>query len=215
MALLFLALITTTVTLGQKYLTANIRAKADSILRTYIGDTVFYKYCTYDTNTYYEYKNIFNKSKWQTLTKVKKTKGKFVNIDMRWFLSIPYPKCPAFSKIGGMTSFVLDSLLRPKEKPYLDFIPDFYWNKDSCHLISKEEALAIARQQNLKSGIDSLRAFIQYNTDTKKFTWEVSQTLWSKKDSQNNNYGEDEIVIIDAATGGIESHETQFFSAVY
>jgi hypothetical protein len=212
--LLFIVGLTTNV-VGQKYLTADIKSKADSILKTYIGDTVFNKYCVYDTNTYYEYKNYFGKSKWETLNKFKKTKGTFVEVDMRWFLSIPYPQCPSFNKVSGMTSFVLDSLLNPKGKPYLNFIPDFYWNKDSCHLISKEKALTIARQQELKPGIDTLNAIIKYDTKTKNFSWEVRQTLWTKKDAYRNDYGESEIVTIDALTGEIRSHQTQTFSTVY
>ncbi len=62
----------TTFVFGQKYMTADIRAKADSILRIHIGDTVFSNYCFYDTDTYYEYRDIFGKSHWEILNKFKK-----------------------------------------------------------------------------------------------------------------------------------------------
>ena len=146
----------TTFVFGQKYMTADIRAKADSILRIHIGDTVFSNYC------YYEYRDIFGKSHWETLNKFKKTKGKFVKVDVRWNLVIPYPTCIAFDTIRGKTSFVLDKLLRPTQTPYLDFVPDFYWTKDSCQLINRDEALAIAKRQNLKTAIDTLKANIKY-----------------------------------------------------
>ena len=200
---------------GQKYLTADIKSKADSILRIYLGEFVFNNYCSYDINTYYEYKGIFGKTHWETLNKFKKTKGKFVKVDMRWNLAIPYPVCPAFDTIRGKTSFLIDNLLRPAGKPYLEFIPDFYWNKDSCYLINREKAFTIARQQNLKIGIDKMKARIIYDSKTKTFTWEVSQTLWSKKDGFNNDYGESEIVSIDAITGKVKSHEILTFSSLY
>ena len=200
---------------GQKYLTADIRTKADSILRTYIGDTVFSNHCFYDTDTYYEYRDIFGKSHWETLNKFKKTKGKFVKADVRWNLFIPYPTCIAFDTIKGKTSFVLDNLLRPTQTPYLDFVPDFYWTKDSCHLINRDEALTIAKRQNLKTAIDTLKATINYDRKTKTFSWEVSQTLWIKKNGLNDNYGESEIVTIDAKTGKVISHHNVRFDPVY
>ena len=206
--------ITTSVS-GQKYLTADIRAKADSILRTHICDTVFLNHCFYDTDTYYEYNNIFGKSHWETLNKFKKTKGKFVKVEVRWNLIIPYPTCIAFDTIKGKTSFVLDNILRPTQTPYLDFVPDFYWTKDSCQLINMDEALKIAKRQNLKTGIDTIKANIKYDSKTKTFSWEVSQTLWTKKDGYKNDYGEIEIVTINALTGEIKSHQTHTFSTVY
>ncbi len=210
--LLIFTLITTV--FGQKYLTTNIRSKADSILKTYIGDTVFYNYCSYNADTYYEYKNIFGKSHWVTLNKFKRTKGKFIGANIRWHLNIPYPKCTAYDTISGITSLNFDSLLRPTEKPNLNFIPDFYWKNQDCRLISKDEALNIAKHQNLKSGIDSLNAIINYDI-SKTFTWEVSQILWTKKDGFNNDYGEMERIFIDASTGEVKLHETVSFFPVY
>jgi len=211
---IFLGLITSV--FGQKYLTAEVKAKADSILKLYIGDTVFSNYCFYDKDTHYEYRDIFGNHHWETLNKFKKTKGKFVNVDMRWKLIIPYPSCTAYTTIKGNTSIVLDSLLRPIQKPYLDFIPDFYWTNDSCNLINKEKALTIAKRQNLKVGIDTLEATINYDSKTKIFFWEVSQTLWIKKDSSNNNYGKKEIITIDAKTAEIKRHEiVEFHQVVY
>jgi len=204
-----------TTVFGQKYLTADIRAKADSILRSYVGDTVFANYCFYDTDTYYEYTDIFGQSAWETLHQVKKTKGKFVKLDVRWHLSIPYPTCVAFDSIKGVTSIILDSLLRPAQMPYLDFVPDFYSTKGICYLMKREEALTIAKRQNLKTSIDTLKANIKYDSKTKTFSWQVSQTLWTKKDAFKNDYGEIEVVTIDALTGEIKSHQTIFFSAIY
>jgi hypothetical protein len=212
LTILMLTVSLSTTIFGQKYLTADIKSKADSILRIYIGEFVFNNYCSYDINTYYEYKGIFGKTHWETLNKFKKTKGKFVKVDMRWNLAIPYPVCPAFDTIRGKTSFIVDNLLRPTGKPYLEFIPDFYWTKDSCHLICEDEALTIAKQQNLKTAVDKPKVKLYYITKSKYFFWEVSQTLWTKKDSYNNDYGEIEVVSIDAKTGEIISHETIPFS---
>lgn len=205
----------TTLTFGQKLLCSDIKSTADSILKTFIGDTTFSKHCFYDAYTSYEYRDIFVKPHWERLNKSKKTKGQFVKAEVRWNLIIPYPTCVAYDTIKGQAYLVLDSLLRPMQNPYLDFVPDFYWAKDSCHLITREEALTIAKRQNLKMGIDSLKATIKYDIQTKTFSWEVSQTLWNKKNALNHNYGEIEIVTIDATTGKVISHERKRYTPVY
>jgi hypothetical protein len=212
---IFLTITLTTTVCGQRYLCADIQAKADSILRNYISDSVFYNNCLFDIHSYYEYKNIFGKSRWETLNKFKRTKGQFVKVEMRWNLTIPYPICPAFDTIKGQTSFMLDYLLRPTQKPYLAFIPDFYWNKDNCYLITGEQALTIAKQQNLKTGIDKLHAVIIYESKEKTFTWQVSHTLCRKKDGFNNDVHEGEFIYIDALTGMVKLHEIIVFFPIY
>lgn len=214
LATLLLTIVTITA-LGQKYLTSDIIAKADSILKIHIGDTIFSNHCFYDTDTYYEYKNMFGKTNWETLNRTKRTKGKFIKVDMRWNLIIPYPGCSAFDTIKGQTSFVLDNMLKPTGKPYLDFIPDFYWTKEKYDLINKDEALAIAKRQNLKPGIDTLKATIDYDRKTKTFSWYISHTLWMQKNAFNDDYGEIEIIIINALTGEVLLHEDRRFNPVY
>ncbi len=192
-------------TFGQKYSTKKIRELADSILIEYVGDTIFDKYCNYDVDTYYEYQNIFGKTKWETLDKFKRTKGRFVKVDMRWSFSIPYPQCPSFNTIKGRTSFYLDSLLKPKKKPDLSFIPEKYLQKDSCNLLDKEVVLNIAKQLNLRKGIDPLEAKVIYNKVLKVFFWEITQTL--RKGDYNGENRSVEEVIINAHTGEIITHE--------
>jgi len=58
---------------GQKYKTDFIISKADSILKSQLGDTLF-SFVKYDKNTYYEYKSIWGKTNWERLNKYKKTK---------------------------------------------------------------------------------------------------------------------------------------------
>lgn len=199
---------------AQKYYTADVRAKADSILRLYLGDSVFYKYARYDTDTYYEYINVLGKTSWETLSTFKKTKGKFVEVDMRWNLLIPYPKCPAYDTIKGKTFFVLNDSLSPIDKPYFDFIPDFYWSKDSCHIIDRTQAMAVAEKQPLCSSPYPLQATLLYDKKN-LFHWEISHILWQRKDDLNNDYGDIEILSIDAQTGTVKWLATNRFAPVY
>ena len=198
---------------GQNYKTDFIISKADSILKSQLGDTLF-SFVKYDKNTYYEYKSIWGKTKWERLNKCKKTKGKFVNVDVRWFVKIPFPNCPEFDSIKGETSFRLDSLLRPIEKPYLDFIPDIYWTKKKCNLISKETAIQIAKSQKLKQGIEPLSGKLEYDIKVKSFIWEISNYLTRMQLINGSSSGQVEIVKIDANTSEIKNHDIYFYGPI-
>ena len=198
---------------GQNYKTDFIISKADSILKSQLGDTLF-SFVKYDKNTYYEYKSIWGKTKWERLNKCKKTKGKFVYVDVRWFVEIPFPNCPEFDSIKGETSFRLDSLLRPIEKPYLDFIPDIYWTKKKCNLISKETAIQIEKSQKLKQGIEPLSGKLEYDIKVKSFIWEISNYLTRMQIINGSNSGQVEIVKIDANTSEIKNHDIYFYGPI-
>ncbi|HXB39154.1 MAG TPA: PepSY domain-containing protein [Bacteroidia bacterium] len=216
LSLLFLAIIFSATMLGQKYLTIDIRAKADSIFKSLIGDTLFNKYCTFDTaNTLYLYKTILRETHWERLYQNKSTKGKLVKVKARWLVSIPCPKCPVYNKISREIDFELDKSLHLIEKLNLDFIPDFFLKGDSCRLITKEKALSIAKQQNLKQGTEPLRIEIYYDTKQKMFIWKIQQVLSRKKDAYNNDYGEVDVLTIDASTGHVDSHQTLYYGPVY
>lgn len=203
----------TTFVYGQKYNTNLIIAKADSILRTELGDTLF-SCVKYDKDTYYEYKSILGKTKWKTLDKYKKTKGKFIEVDMRWFVVIPFPNCPEYDTIKGRTSFRLDNLLRPIEKPYLEFIPDIYWARKKCNLISKETAIEIAIGQKLEQGIEPLSGRLEYDSKEKSFFWEISNYLTRMRIFKDCDSGQVEIVKIDANTGEVMNHDVYIYGPI-
>jgi len=209
-----LCLFLTTLLFGQNYKTNFIISKADSILKSQLGDTLF-SCVKYDKDTYYEYKSIWGKTNWEKLDKYKKTKGKFIKVDVRWFVEIPFPNCPEFDTIKGHTSFRLDSLLRLIEKPYLDFIPDIYWTKKKCNLISKETAIEIAKSQKLKHGIEPLSGRLEYDRKGKSFIWEISNYLTRTKNFENIDIGQVESLKINAITGEIKDHKTCFYGPIY
>ena len=203
----------TTLLFGQNYKTNFIISKADSILKSQLGDTLF-SYVKYDTDTYYEYKSIWGKTNLERLNKYKKTKGKFIKVDVRWFVEIPFPNCPEFDTIKGSTSFRLDSLLRPIEKPHLDFIPDIYWTKKNCNLISKETAIQIAKNEKLEEGIEPLSGKLEYDKKVKSFIWEISNYLTRMRIFKNRDSGQVEIVKIDASTGKITNHDVYIYGPI-
>lgn len=114
-----------------------------------------------------------------------------------------------------MTSFKLDSLLRPIEKPYLEFIPDIYWTKKKCNLISTEQAIQIAKDQNLKHGIEPLSGHLGYDSKEKEFVWIISNYLTRMKNFENKDTGQIETLKIDAITGAIKEHEIYIYGPIY
>ena len=164
--LTFLIIIIHVLGFAKKYKTEYIIQLANNILRNELPDSL-YRYAQYDTNTYYEYKSIRGESHWETLNKFKRTKGKFVEVDMRWNLFIPFPTCPAIDTIKTRTFFMLSNLLQPKEKPYIKLIPDVFWKKRNCNLITKEQAIAFAPY---KKDLKIAWTRLDYNPDKETYT---------------------------------------------
>jgi len=198
---------------GQEYKTDFIISTADSLMKRELGDSLFI-YAKYDKDTYYEYKSKRGKTQWEVLNKYKKTKGKFVKTNVRWFLEIPFPNCPEFGIIKGWTSISLDSLLNQIRKPYLEFIPDIFWTREKCELIPKETAIKIAKSQILKQGIEPLSVKLKYETKEKIFIWEVSNYLTRMQIIKNYDSGQVEIVKINASTGQIINHDIYIYGPI-
>ena len=202
LTLLFSFILSSINLFAQKYLTTDVIATGDSILKEYVSDSIF-KYCSFDLKTRYQYEDVWGHSFFE-LFNTNKTRGKFKSVELIWNVKIPYPKCPAMDTIKGQVFIYLDSLLQPTTKRPLNFIPDFYITKDSCHLIKKEAALAIAKKLELEKGVDSLQAVIKYDEKSKIFTWEVSQTIKRAKDVFDSSTTE--VVIIDALSSEVIKH---------
>lgn len=191
----------TFICIGQQYRTSEIKAKADSILKIHITDSVFLNYTFYNTNSCYSYENKRGRLIWENLDKYKTTKGRLKEVEISWSLIIPNSYCPEYDTIKGRTSLEFDSLLNPKTKPNVDFIPDFYLNRESCNLISKDKALSDAKRLYLKTGIGSPQASLKYNVKTKVFIWEIRHVLSIK----NNNH-KFEMVELNASSGELIEH---------
>jgi hypothetical protein len=149
--LLLLGLLRPSPAASQRYATAQLRAKADSVLRARVGAAVF-AYAEYDSLSYYGFRNLVGHKKYANFTR-SHTKGRFVEGEVRYNVCIPYPNCPAFDTIKGLTGVRFDQQLHVIGEPYVGFIPTFYWTGQACQLLVAGQALAIAQQLPLKRGI--------------------------------------------------------------
>jgi hypothetical protein len=204
---------------GQKYLTSDIILKAELLIKNYIPDSIFNKYCIYDTSSRYYYwdKGICIG---ESLTKTKTTKGKFINAVINWNVCILYPSCPFLNQIKGNVFIILNKKMELSNSPDLEFIPETYWSLKTCDFISKEYAITLAKQQNLKNGIDSLQASISYDSKEKQYFWYISQTLEKKQMFHTGRTEPYEIrtietLIINAISGKIVYHEITDISPVF
>jgi len=194
---------------GQRYATAHVRAKADSVLRARVGAAVF-AHAQYDTLSYYGFTNLVGHKKYVRFTGPH-TRGRFVEAQVHYTVRIPYPTCPAFDTISGFTGVRFDQHLRVVGEPYVGFIPPFYWSGSSCQLLGASQVLAIARQLPLKRGIRPLVADLTYDAETKTFTWSVLNYLSEVRDFENKPTGEMEEVLIDAVTGVVKAQHVGWY----
>ncbi|GAB3580785.1 hypothetical protein GCM10027345_22740 [Hymenobacter daeguensis] len=198
---------------GQRYPTARVRATADSVLRQRLGPAL-YAQTRYEANTYYCYRNWLGQEKTRVLAAHRNTIGHFLRVDVRYAARLSTRGCPAVDTIRGTAFVGLDEHLRLREAPYVAFIPDFMWQQAPCALLTREQALVIGRQAPLQQGLESPTASLSYDRATKAFTWEVYNYLTRRSDYTNRPTGNVEVVKIDAATGRIVHHGTQWYGTI-
>jgi hypothetical protein len=207
--LLLLVLLRPSPAASQRYATAHIRAKADSVLRARVGAAVF-AYAQYDSLSYYGFSNLAGHKKYANFTR-QHTKGRFLEGEVHYNIRIPYPNCPAFDTIKGFSGVRFDQQLHVVGEPYMGFIPAFYWTGQSCQLLAARQALAIAQQLPLKLGIRPPVAVLDYNAETKTFTWSVLNYLSEGRNYEHKPTGEVEEVLIDAVTGLVKAQQVYVY----
>jgi hypothetical protein len=198
---------------AQRLSTANIRAKADSVLRREVGAEVF-RHCRYEDHSFYSYITARGRRNSARLTKHAKTRGKLTAVRMFYRVQLPYPNCPAYDTISGSCAFDLDEKLRATSKPELDFVPDSYWQKQDCHLISADQALDVARSQGLQAGIKPLKAYLWYEEARKQFVWTIHNYLTVDRYYGTMPEGRVEVVKLDAVAGTVIEHGTNWYGPI-
>jgi len=182
---------------SQKYESAFIIKKADSILKSKLNVNL-YPIFEYDVKSYYEYTKK-NKPNWNSLIKFKVTKGNFVNCDVRF--KFKHPKYPWIYESAHIK---LDSRLILIDSVKLDFIPNFLLEGRQYDYICIEEAIEIAKNSVFKERSKRIEAIIVYNPfHLKGYYWEVSNYLTEKNDRNGNKYGKLDNVFINPITGQI------------
>lgn len=114
-----------------------------------------------------------------------------------------------------MTFVKFDNNLNLIAPLYLDFLPDFVLENRPCDFISKDTAFKIARDSLKKNGLYDLKVTLDYDSQRKKYTIEILNTLTDEKDFRGNNTGNVEVLVIDAICKEILYHEISWYGSIY
>ncbi len=193
---IFTLLFFSTTTYGQKYYSTEIISKGDSIMKATVGERIFNSYFRYDTDSYYEYKNFWGKTKWSKLTNHERTKGKFKSMRVRYLFCLnKFNISCLFSRLE------FDSSLNQSETIEIDFIPQYVINNTECNFINDTIALQIAKATFTKKGIKTISLDFSYDRHKKIYIWRADNVLTENIESYWKKYGEVQYVEIEALTG--------------
>lgn len=201
--LFVLLLLFPTYSFAQQYTRQEIRAAADSILHSYLGDAMF-DACTYTKKGYYTYTDTSTQLHYAMVDKHRFTRGILVNIYMSYKIDYNYPRCAAYSKIKGTINLELNNRLQSMGKPDLRFIPDFVFSGDDCHLLTKEKALQMAYEKGFKESKKQPKMDITYDPQIKQFMWTLTNRV--HKDSTLQKKYVIQTMVINAGTKRVVSH---------
>ena len=194
------SLLIVSVCFGQQYHTDYIIKKADSILISAVGQRVFEDYYHFDPSSYYDYKNNSAKTKWKGLTPDKRTIGKFIKVSVRYQFCLHKYDTPC------NTTFVeFDSSLSLTKPLNFEFIPSYALLGDSCNLISDSSAIRIANNNFKEKGLYPVRVYLEWDYKEKLYVWTAENFLTAHKTKTGNDYGEMELIRINAINGTILS----------
>lgn len=192
---------------AQRIKSESLISKADSILFSYVGESLS-KYFSFNYNqgSYYTYTNKFGKSRTASMKPNKKTRGVFVNANIRY--SFCYPK------IKGVNGSTFVKFNRKNERVgelELEYIPEFLKVGQSCNFISPIEAAEISLDSLNHRGLDINGPILDYSFKHNRYVYTIDDYISRNCCNAGLEYGLREVIIIDAISGQIINHEYQNF----
>jgi len=185
---------------SQTYETKRIISKADSILKSTAGDSL-YHFFEFDPTTDYEYRIRNNKLKSEAVNKKPLTKGDFKKSYVRF--NFNHPK---YSWINRSTSVRFDSLLNLSEPIDLDFIPAFLKEGRENNFISAKQAIHIAKNC-FKEDVNEIDGRLVYNLfNIQGYSWLISNHFKQRQA---------ELVIIDPVTEKVIRHYNSYHGPLH
>ena len=183
---------------GQKYYSADIIKKADSIMVAIVGQKIFEDHYKFDSASYFESKTSFNNDFIKTLTKAKKTKGeiKFINVRYTFYIK-------KFEQPFVWTGLVFDKNLNLKKAVDTSFIPKFILQGTTNDFLTKDNVLEIAKSKFVKKGIKPIETSLKYDHNKNIYVWTVVNTINEWKGYKDEISRDVEVLEIDAKNGSI------------
>jgi hypothetical protein len=206
---------------GQSYGYEKIIETADSIAKTNIEPHLL-KYFRRDSSSIkYEFKNERWK-KWKTrygqVKKNEKTKGAFQRTSIYFSFSKNEPIMrDSYWRTGYLSwtfYIIFDNQLKLVEPLDFSFIPIYLKEQRPCDFISKDKALSISKESEIKEGIEPIVATLDFDNGLGKYCWSIVSVL-TKEIHGNHFHGEADTVIVDAVTERVLFHGTTSVGAVH
>lgn len=183
---------------GQKYNSADIIKKADSIMIATVGQKIFDEHYKFDSASYFEAKTSSNDALIKTLTKVKKTKGEIKLINVRYTFYIQM-----FEQPFVWTGLVFDKDLKLSKPVDTTFIPKFIFRGTPNDFLTKEDVLQVSKDKFVKKGMKSIETSLTYDHYKKVYVWTVVNIVNEWKGYKDELSRDVELLEINAGNGDI------------
>ena len=183
---------------GQKYYSADIIKKADSIMIATVGQKIFNDHYKFDSASYFEAKTSSNNALIKLLTKVKRTRGEIKLINVRYTFYIK-----KFEQPFVWTGLIFDKDLNLNKPVDTSFIPKFILRGTPNDLLTKEDVLKIAKEKFVKKGIKPIETSLMYDHYKKVYVWTVTNVINEWKGYNDEISRDVELLEINAMTGNI------------
>jgi hypothetical protein len=181
---------------GQKYYSAEIIKKADSIMIATVGQKIFNDHYKFDSASYFEAKTSSNIALIKTLTKVKKTKGEIKLINVRYTFYIK-----KFEQPFVWTGLVFDKDLKLNKPVDTSFIPKFIFRGTPNDFLTEEDVLKIAKAKFVQKAIKPIETSLTYDHYKKVYVWSAVNVIKEWKDAYDNIQKEVELIEVNATNG--------------
>jgi hypothetical protein len=184
-------------------------SKADSILYIHVGERL-YKYFTFNYNqgSFYYYDK-GDRIRTGSLKQTKKTKGIFINANIRYVFN--YPKIKG---IKGSTFISFNNRFELVNPIELEYIPDFIKEGKPSNFITEKRASEIGLDSLNFSGIEIEGPFLGYNDKYNGYVYTINNILSKDINENGHKSGYEEIIIVDAVTSKIIYHEKLYYGLI-
>ena len=181
---------------------------ADSILKTRIGDRL-YQYFSLSYGTYYTYVDRHKRQVTGKFLSNKKLPRSFSTLNFLYHFDYPEIK-----GVRGGLWLIVDKDFKLVDTLNFDFIPSFLTQNKTPDFISIDTALAIAKTNFKRNGIEITTPELTYNKRLKQYTFTTCNKLTKVLNQAGKDSGEMEIVEINALTGKIELIDTGYYGLI-
>jgi hypothetical protein len=159
---------------GEPLTSRTIISRADSMLRAYIGDSLF-AHCTRTGTISYTSRD----ENWVRRSGVLAGPDSIitdvlVNATVSYAFSMRYELCPDLDTIQGVLEIILDGPAMSLRTPDIRVIPEMVLSNIPCYFISRKNAVEIALKEQGMAG-KQLRTRLFYDPRGKRYLWEAGQ----------------------------------------